>query len=314
MPAAEAVVYWLGLPFRWVYQVAHNGHGVLRVLDITRWRPLPAGLVGPDHPWATGTNPATGRPVWHDNVVYRSPRGAAGEGLPADDEVVTRTCRFLTERAAQSAVVPELPAGPGRRMPHGINYIHGASHYNSGILVFTDFADGLAHLTDARFRAELRRFVRRERREVLLVFRWRDYAAREFAYFSCCLRTLFPWFCNANGPRGRVLWGNASPFPAANLITGAWIRDVYALKRPGGAGAVVRPPVPAGEYFRGGPYGAGRRHFRWPEQLLAWVTYWRIRLRGGRGGMFFVDRRQVYADLIERRRQLGLADEPIARL
>jgi hypothetical protein len=30
--------------------------------------------------------------------------------------------------------------------------------------------------------------------------------------------------------------------------------------------------------------------------------------------MFFVDRRRVYADVIERRRQLGLADEPIAPL
>ena len=30
------------------------------------------------------------------------------------------------------------------------------------------------------------------------------------AYFVCCLRTLFPWFCNANGPKGRVLWGNAT--------------------------------------------------------------------------------------------------------
>jgi hypothetical protein len=308
------VAYWFGLPFRWAYQVAHNGHGVLRVLDITRWRPLPAGLIGPDHPWVTGTNPATGRPVWHDNVVYRSPRGPGADGLSPDDEVVAKTCRFLAERVGQSAVLPEIPEGPRRRMPHGINYIHGASHYNSGILIFTDFADGLAHLTDPHFRAELRRFVGRERREVLLLFRRRGYTPREFAYFSCCVRTLFPWFCNANGPKGRVLWGNTSLFPAANLITGAWIRDVYALKRPGGAAAVVRPPVGAGVYFRDGPYGTGRRHFRWPERLLAWVTYWRIRLRGGRGGMFFVDRRRVYADQIERRRQLGLADEPVARL
>jgi hypothetical protein len=294
--------------------VAHNGHGVLCVLDITRWRPLPPGLIGSDHPWATGTNPATGKPIWHENVLYRSPSGPADGRLPQDEYVVAKTCRFLAERAAQSAVVPELPQGTDRRMPHGINYIHGSSHYNSGILVFTDFADGLAHLTDLRFRAEVRRFVRRERREVLILFRRRRYTPREFAYFSCCLRALFPWFCNANGPKGRVLWGNSSPFPAANLITGAWINDVYALKRPGGAAAVVRPPVPAGEYFRGESYGGGRRHFRWPERLLAWVTYWRIRLRGARGGMFFVDRRRVYADLIERRRRRGLPDRPVAAL
>jgi hypothetical protein len=302
------------LPFRWVYQAAHNGHGVLRVVDITLWRPLPAGLIGPDHPWATGINPATGRPVWHENVQYRSPRSPADERLTADDDVVAKTCQFLAERAAQSAALPEVAQGPARRMPHAINYIHGSSHYNSGILIFTDFADGLAHLTDPRFRAEVHRFVRCERREVLLLFRRRGYTPREFAYFSCCLRTLFPWFCNANGPKGRVLWGNASPFPAANLITGAWIRDVYALKRPGGAAAVVRSPVAAGEYFRNGSYGTGRRHFRWPERLLAWATYWRIRLRGARGGMFFVDRRRVYADQIERRQRLGLPDRPIARL
>jgi hypothetical protein len=67
-------------------------------------------------------------------------------------------------------------------------------------------------------------------------------------------------------------------------------------------------------FFRGGPYGQGRRHYRWPERALARATYWRVRLRGGRGGMFFVDRRRVYADQIEWRRRLGLPDEPVARL
>jgi hypothetical protein len=311
--AREACAYWLGLPLRWAWQVGHNGLGILRVLDITRFRPLPAGLIGPDHPWATGIDPQTGRPVWHRNVLYRSARGALAD-LPADEEVVTKTCRFLAEKVARSTLVPEVPQGPGRRMPHGINYIHGSSHYNSGIFVFTDFADALAHFTDARFRTEVWRFVRQQRREVLILFRRREYRSREFAYFSCCLRTLFPWFCNTNGPQGRVLWGNASPFPAANLITGNWARDVYTLRRPGGSAAVVRQPIPAGEFFRAGPYGLGRRHYRWPERLLAWATYWRVRLRGGRGGMFFVDRRRVYADQIAWRRRLGLPDEPIARL
>jgi hypothetical protein len=313
-PALEAAAYWLGLPFRWAWQMGHNGLGIARVLDITRLRPLPAGLIGPDHPWATGINPATGRPVWHENVLYRSPRDTSDPTLTPDEEVVTKTCRFLAEKAALSAVVPEIPQGPGRRMPHGINYIHGSSHYNSGIFVFSDFADGLAHFTDARFRAEVWRFVREERREVLVLFRRREYTPRQFAYFTCCLRALFPWFCNANGPKGRVLWGNASPFPAANLITGNWAHDVYALKTPGGAAAVARPPVEAGKYFTGGPYGRGRREYRLPERALAWATYWRVRLRGGRGGMFFVDRRRIYADQIEGRRRLGLPDEPVARL
>jgi hypothetical protein len=311
--ARDKLWYWLGLPCRWLYQIAHNGHGIVRVLDITRFRPLPAGLIGPEHPWATGVNPATGQPIWHENVLYQSPRGPAAAGLPDDCEVIERTGQFLAERVLQSAIVPEVPAGPHRRMPHGINYIHGTSHYNSGILVFTDSKDAFRHFTDQRFRAELRRFVRQERREVLILFRKRHYVPRQFAYLSCCLRSMFPWFCNANGPAGRVLWGNAAPFPAANLITGAWIRDVYALKRPGGADGVARRPVPQDAYFRAGPYQGPRDQAIWPEKALAWATYWRIRLRRSKGGMFFVDRRKVFADLIERQKAIGLPDEPIAR-
>ncbi|MPZ20642.1 MAG: hypothetical protein GEV06_22435 [Luteitalea sp.] len=310
----DSFVYWSGLPLRWTGQVAHNGLGILRVLDITWLRPMPVGLIHRDHPWATGINPDTGQYVWAQNVLYRSARGGVDSVLPPDDVVLTTTCWFLARRAALSAVVPQLHQGPSRRMPHGINYIHGASHYNSGICIFTDFSDALAHFTDRRFRAEIWRFVRRERRELLILFRQREYRPREFAYFTCCLRTLFPWFCNANGPRGCVLWGNSAPFPTANLITGHWAADVYALKKPAGAAAVVRPPLTPGVYFCGGPYGRGRRHVLWPERLLAWATYWRVRLRRGRGGMFFVDRRRVYADEIERRRRRGLPDVPVARM
>ena len=63
-------------------------------------------------------------------------------------------------------------------MPHAINYIHGASHYNSGILVFTDFADAIVHFSDPRFAAQTRRFVREQRREVLVIFRQRQYEPR----------------------------------------------------------------------------------------------------------------------------------------
>ena len=309
----DGVGYWLGLPARWLYQMGHNGLGIVRVLDITQLRPLPHGLIPPDHPWVTGINPATGRYVWHDNVIFRSPRGPNEDSLPMDDFVVTKTGQFLARRVALSTGPEELPVGPRRRMPHGINYIHGTSHYNSGTLIFTDFPDALAHFTDHRFRAEMYRFVRKENREVLILFRARNYHPREYAYFVCCLRALFPWFCNANGPRGRVLWGNAAPFAAANLITGRWANDVYALKRPGGLASVVRRPITPGRYFQG-EYGGGRQFVRWPEKLLAWATYWRIRLRGGKGGMFFVDRTRVYADQLDRRQRNGAQDEPIAKL
>jgi hypothetical protein len=128
------------------------------------------------------------------------------------------------------------------------------------------------------------------------------------------MRTLFPWFCNSNGPRKRVLWGNPSPFPVANLITGHWMRDIYRLKQPGGADSVVRPSIPSSRYFMQPPYRGCRREPLWPEKLLARYTYWRIRMRGSRGGLFFVDRRRLLADDLEALRQQGVRDQPIARL
>jgi hypothetical protein len=50
-------------------------------------------------------------------------------------------------------------------MPHGINYIHGSAHYNSGILVFTDFTDTFGHFTDRQvvLRADSDRETERNR-------------------------------------------------------------------------------------------------------------------------------------------------------
>jgi hypothetical protein len=93
----------------------------------------------------------------------------------------------MAVRVRQSAAVPELPVDRRRRMPHGINYIHGSSHYNSGILVFTDFAECYRHVTAPAFRREVYRFVRRENREVLFVYRTRDYRPNDYAEFSCCM-------------------------------------------------------------------------------------------------------------------------------
>jgi hypothetical protein len=305
--------YWAMVLPNWAYQVFHNGHGILNVLDIIHWRPMAAGLVSMEHPWVTGTDPDTGRKIWHDNVLFRTTR-APDIACPDDDAIITATGRFLADRVRQSATLPEIPHGPGRRMPHGINYIHGSSHYNSGILLFNDLEEGYRHVTDMRFAGELRRFVRECDREVLFIFRQRDYSPLEYAYFSCCMRTVFPWFCNPNGPRDRVLWGNAAPFPAANLITGRWINDVQALREPGGAEKVVRKALAAGKYFRDGGYGAGRGEANFPERLLALATHWRVRFRDQRAGMYFVDRRKVYADQIAKRARRGKADKPLARI
>lgn len=308
----DAAWYWLRLPLNYARQSVRNGHDILRVIDLLKRRPMPAGLVTVDHPWVTGDSPHTGRPIWLDNVIYRSQRNERTAGLPDDLAVLLASGRFLATRVRQSAIMPELPQGPQRRMPHCFNYMHGSSHYNSGLIVLNDLADGYRHVNDPRFRRELRRFVKAEKREVLFLFRDRRYAPRDYAYFSCCLRSHFHWFCNANGPLERVLWGNVAPFPAANLITGHWADDVYALWEPGGAERVVRLPI-AGKYFAADRYDGGREHAIWPEKLLAWGTYLRVKLRGERGGMFFVDRRRVYADQIDNRAARGLAGEDRAR-
>lgn len=307
-PLARRLGRWAGLPAAWLCQVLRNAQDILRVMDLVYFRPLPAGLVGLDHPWVTGREPQSQRWIWEQNVIFKTPRCPNLDRAHSDAAILRATGRFLANRVRQSAVVPEIPLGPRRRMPHAINYMHGASHYNSGIILLNNLREGYRHLTDRRFRRELRRFVAQEQREVLIVFRDRDYSLREYAYFSCCLRLSYSWFCNPNGPRGNVLWGNFSPYPAANLITGAWARDVYALRN--GAEEVVRPPVRSEDYFQNLPEVAGREQAEWPERMLAWINYQRIRLRGRKGGMRFADRETVYADQIERLGQRGKADLP----
>jgi hypothetical protein len=192
---------------------------------------MKAGLISADHPFVTGINPATGRPVWHENVLFRSPPVPDRDGrpFPDDDHVVGKVFAYMAGMVARSAVVPEVPWGPRRRMPQGINYIHGGLHYHSGVLVFNDFADGIYHFSDLRFATETSRFAREQQREVLLVFRQRRYSPREYARFVAFLRSILPWFCNSNGPQKRVLWGNPAPFPAVNIICGHWMRDVCPL-------------------------------------------------------------------------------------
>lgn len=307
------LTYWGGIPVQWSRQAVRNGHDILRVLDVLRWRPLGPGLVDVDHPWVTGLNPATGREIWPDNVIYRSPRSETAD-CAEDETVLYATGKFMAARVRQSAILPELPLGPKRRMPHAVNYMHGSSHYNSGLILLNDLADGFRHLSDFRFRRDLHDFVRRERREVLFLFRCRDYDPREYAYLSCCMRTYFHWFCNPNGPQAKVLWGNFAPFPAANLITGHWADDLYALKYPGGAADVIRPAIEPDRYLQRGPYFGTRSAATWAEKLLAKGNDLRIRARGVKGGMFFIDRREIYRDQIASREQRGLNQDDRAQI
>ncbi len=293
----ERVVYYVLLPITFVRMWIHNVNGILHVLDIIRFRPMPAGLLDRSHPWVTGIAPSGTTPIWWQNVVFRSPRAAfraAHRQVPeADEAIVDRVGRFMSQLVARSVPVPEIPWGPKRRLPHGINYLHGAVHFSAGLLIFNDFKDALYHFTDPAFRREIRRFAHRERREILLLFRDRDYDTAEFAFFVAFLRLALPWFSNSNGPKTAVLWGNPSPYAVVNIITGHWKRDTYRLKRIPNSLALVRPPVPAGAYFTAPSYQGSRDHARWPEKLLAVQTYWRIRARGAKGGLFFVDRRAL---------------------
>jgi hypothetical protein len=184
------------------------------------------------------------------------------------------------------------PEGRPTRMPAAIYFIHGGVHFNGGWLVFDDFADAIRHLTDGRFVAELKRFVRVERREPLLVFRSAEYDADAYARFVGFVRTLLPWFANSNGARTPPVWGNASPYPTVNIVTGNWIRDVRLLTTPEGQRRAVRPPIPA-QYFAAPPYFGERDHTLPIEDLHARLHVTRIRARGERGNVYFVDRREI---------------------
>ena len=304
--------YWGGLPYRWLRGAMRNNRDIIRVLNLTRFNTLPAGLVSLDHPWVTGIEPETGQPIWPMNIVFQTPRAGDLQETISDAEILSATGHFLANRVRQSAITPEIPQGPRRRMPHAVNYMHGSSHYNSGIFLLNNLAEGYRYFTHPDFRRELKRFVSSEHREVLIVFRDRNYSTREYARFSCCLRLLYSWFCNPNGPQGNVLWGNFGPFPAANLITGAWAHDLRQLSNPETAATVARPPIEQGQYFQQMEDCQGRTTAKWPERILARIMHQRVRLRGSRGGLRFVDRREVYADQIKRRLQRGEPDQPLA--
>src|ERR1700733_8034715 len=99
------VAHFLSIPVVGTFQFLHILHGILHVLDVTRFRPLPAGLVDRDHPWVTGINPPTGRLIWPDNGLYRSPRpDGGGRDTPEDHHILQRVGRFLAEQVARSAV------------------------------------------------------------------------------------------------------------------------------------------------------------------------------------------------------------------
>jgi hypothetical protein len=276
----------------WGTQTVHNLWGIVNVLDITRWRPLPEGLLSAEHPLVTGLAPHDGRPIWPQNIVFATPRrpGVADE---PDDAIVTRVGRHLARMVMLAVPDGKWPAGKPSRMPPAINYLHAGVHYPGAWLVFSTFAEAIRHFSDPAFVQELRRLVRVERREPVSVFRERAYDRDEFAAFVAFLRTQLPWFSNSNGPGRRVLWGNPSPYAAVNTITGNWMRTVRLIAA-GRADEAVRPPIAPGAYFRG-TYAGPRDRATWIERGLARATHARIAMRGAREGLFFIDKRMLDA-------------------
>ena len=254
-----------------------------------------------EHPWVTGLD-ADGEEVWPRNIVYRSPSRMPDTTEESDAAIVTSIGKFLRAMVRRSAQAEELPHGSKRRMPHGVNYIHGAVHYNGAFLLFDDFADLVSHLTDRRFRRDLLRFGRRQRREVTLVFRNRKYCPVDFAYMVGSVRAHLPWFSNGNGPTKRpVLWGNMSPYPAINLINGAWMTDLWRFCR---GADVARPTIDSRAHFTGDYFGR-RKEFTFTDRLLAWYMFMDVKARGFRGQIFFTNRHRIEPRRVGEYREAG---------
>ncbi len=285
------------------------------------WR-LKANALPTQHAWLTGAlttdslcnsmaestqdqsslDQSAPRTVWARNIVYRSATRSVRTAAVDDHEVADKTGEFLRRMVAKSSV--EVAHGPKRRMPHAVNYIHGAVHYNGLTLIFDDFLDLARHLHDSKFRSELQRVAKMERREVTFLFRQRDYDVLEFAYCVGVVRNFLPWFSNANGPSKKpVLWGNVAPYPAINLINGAWVRDIQRLS-VGKLDQLARPSVNAAAYFQAS-YGQTPVNYRWLDRFQAWWISMDVRARGFRGQLFFTNRRRIEPHRLDEYRAAG---------
>jgi hypothetical protein len=260
------------------------------------WRRTRGGVIDITHPFATGIDPCTGRRVWRDNLLYRS--RASEIALEHDAVIIERVMDFMRGRVAQSAARPAAPNGVPSRMPPAINLLHGPVHFHAISLLFDDVPDAVQHFTDARFLREVKRCVREQRRELVVVLRERHYDREALASLACFFRTRLPFWANPNGNKKRIQWGVPAPYPNINVITGAWIADTRALLASGGSISVVRPPVGPGRYFQDGPYADGWRELLFPERWLARFTTWRVDMRGEKSNLYFTDARELRAGFL----------------
>jgi len=227
-------------PMHWAAHVLSNTGGIVTVFDLVWLRRTPGGVIDVTHPFATGIDPRTGRRVWRDNLLYRS--RAVAIDLEDDVAIVERVMDFMRGRAEQSAARPGAPHGMPSRMPPAINLLHGPVHFHAISLLFDDVPDAVQHFTDARFLREVKRCVREQRRELVVILRNRQYDRDALAGLACFFRTRLPFWANPNGNKPRIQWGVPAPYPNINVITGAWIADTRALVASPGSLDVVRPP------------------------------------------------------------------------
>ena len=280
-------------PLRWVGHLLSNARGIWTVFELAWLRRTPGGIVDVTHPFATGIDPRTGQLVWRSNLLYRS--RAADVPLADDVAIIERVMDFMRRRVVQAAARPEAPYGVPSRMPPVVNLLHGPVHFNGVSLLFDDVPDAVQHFTDPRFAREVRRCIREQRRELIVVLREKNYDRDTLAGLACFLRTRLPYWANPNGNKKPIQWGIPAPYPNANVITGAWIADTRALLAAPRSLEVVRPPVGPGRYFQDGPYTEGWRELLFPERWLARFTTWRVELRGSKGNLFFTDARELRA-------------------
>jgi hypothetical protein len=286
----ELFWYYVKILPTWTMLTIHNTWGIINVFFIVWLRPMKGGMVDENHPLATGINPETNDYIWPENIIFKSPR--KNEYPESDRDIVISAGKYMLGMIRKSASSEQYPNGQLDKMPPAINYIHGGVQYNGGFLIFDDFADAINHFSDREFRRSFLKFVFTEKREPVTLFRNRNYNREEFLEFACFMRTILPFFSNCNGNKKRIGWGNPSPYPAVNTITGYWMSDTYKFYDKSKVDSVMRPSIKT-NYFTKESYCGVRSHTRRPEKFLANFTNDRVIARGEKGNMFFVDLRKI---------------------
>lgn len=298
-----------------VYSTLHNWGGAFHVVKLMTFKKMEHGLLPVDHAWITGVDPDTADDIWTKNILFSSVVEDTFKKEPElDDDIFHKIGKYMGKMALKSNAADELIQGPKRRMPHVVNYLHGAVAYNSGKLIFNNFKDAMFYLSDPQFIADIYRFSKNEQREFIIILRERDYEPVELAYFLGFIRTHLKWYANANGPKKKVLYGGKAPYIVINIINGHWVKDINDL-RQGNLKTIARPAMTV-NYFQN-EYGGNQVQYSFFEKGLAYFNYLILKVRGFQGGLVFTRRKVIepkkYKDYLEKKRQ-GAIDDVIVTI